>query len=53
MGLALGALTANPVAYLIHPEHRTTGIAPSAHIVYRHQERGAGALREVNRLIAD
>ena len=52
-GLALGALTARSVAYLIHPEHGMTGIAPGTYIIRRQRERSAEALREANRLIAD
>ncbi|MFG2980708.1 hypothetical protein ACGFYQ_05535 [Streptomyces sp. NPDC048258] len=42
-GLALGALEATAVAYLIHPEHGATGIAPGRYVVRRQRERALGA----------
>ena len=42
--LALGALTATGVAYLIHPEHGGSGIAPGRYIIRRQRER-RGATR--------
>ncbi len=42
-GLALGALEATAVAYLIHPEHGATGIAPGCYVVRRQRERALGA----------
>ena len=39
-GLAIGALTASAVAYLIHPEHGGTGIAPGTYIIRRQRELG-------------
>ena len=38
-GLALGVLQATAVAYLIHPEHGGTGIAPGAYTIRRQRER--------------
>lgn len=42
-GLAIGALEATTVAYLIHPEHGATGIAPGCYVVRRQRERALGA----------
>jgi hypothetical protein len=42
--LAIGALSTTEVAYLIHPEHGGTGIAPGTYIVRRQRER-AGTTR--------
>ncbi|GGT24497.1 hypothetical protein [Streptomyces purpureus] len=42
-GLAIGALEAASVAYLIHPEHGASGIAPGRYVVRRQQERALGA----------
>ncbi len=52
-GLALGVLDAREVAYLIHPEHGGTGIAPGRYAVRRQRERGEGTGRFGNRFIAD
>jgi hypothetical protein len=54
-GLALGALTTTAPAYLIHPEHGATGIAPGRFLVRRQRERDAGAHPRfaVTRLIED
>ncbi|MFJ4778237.1 hypothetical protein [Streptomyces sp. NPDC088762] len=41
--LALGVLEATEVAYLIHPEHGATGIAPGRYVVRRQRERALGA----------
>lgn len=49
-GLALGALTTTGVAYLIHPEHGASGIAPGCYVIRRQRERGD---RAASRLIAD
>jgi hypothetical protein len=38
-GLALGALTATSVAYLVHPEHGASGIAPGSYVIRRQRER--------------
>jgi hypothetical protein len=43
--LALGALTATAVAYLIHPEHGGSGIAPGTYIIRRQRERRGAARR--------
>lgn len=37
--LALGMLHATEVAYLIHPEHGATGIAPGSYLIRRQRER--------------
>ncbi|MCK0517676.1 hypothetical protein [Williamsia sp. DF01-3] len=37
-GLALGILDTQVVAYLIHPEHGATGIAPGRYVIGRQQE---------------
>jgi hypothetical protein len=42
--LALGALVTTGVAYLIHPEHGGSGIAPGTYVIRRQRER-AGAPR--------
>jgi hypothetical protein len=49
-GLALGALTTTGVAYLIHPEHGASGIAPGRYVIGRQRERGD---RAASRLVAD
>jgi hypothetical protein len=49
-GLALGALTTTGVAYLIHPEHGASGIAPGGYVICRQRERGD---RTASRLVAD
>jgi len=38
-GLALGALSTTGVAYLIHPEHGGSGIAPGTYVIRRQRER--------------
>ena len=48
-GLALGALNATSVVYLLHPEHGGAGIAPGMYLIRRQRE---GSYR-VGRLIAD
>lgn len=40
--LAIGALRATRPAYLIHPEHGGTGIAPGTYVVRRQRERATG-----------
>jgi hypothetical protein len=53
-GLAIGMLETSSVAYLIHPEHGGTGIAPGRYVVRRQRERAterAGWFG--NRMIAD
>ena len=37
--LALGALRTTGVAYLIHPEHGGSGIAPGTYVIRRQRER--------------
>jgi hypothetical protein len=37
--LALGALRTTGVAYLIHPEHGASGIAPGTYVIRRQRER--------------
>jgi hypothetical protein len=43
--LALGAFTATGAAYLIHPEHGGSGIAPGTYVIRRQRERGGTVLR--------
>jgi hypothetical protein len=43
--LALGALTTTGVAYLIHPEHGGSGIAPGTYVIRRQRERGGTVRR--------
>jgi hypothetical protein len=43
--LALGALTTTGVAYLIHPEHGGSGIAPGTYVIRRQRERSGGGAR--------
>ena len=38
-GLALGVLDTDSVAFLIHPEHGATGIAPGRYVIGRQRER--------------
>ncbi|MFD7183416.1 hypothetical protein ACFV90_25780 [Streptomyces sp. NPDC059904] len=54
-GLALGLIENTAVAYLIHPEHGGTGIAPGRYLVRRQRERAASrhGLRGGDQLIAD
>lgn len=51
--LALGVLDAAAVAYLIHPEHGGTGIAPGTYVIRRQRERSESTGRFGNRFIAD
>ncbi|MFD6673989.1 hypothetical protein ACFWDA_06375 [Rhodococcus zopfii] len=51
-GLALGIVEVTGVAYLIHPEHGATGIAPGRYVVGRQRERSSG-LYGAARLVAD
>lgn len=51
--LALGAVEASAVAYLVHPEHGSTGIVPGTYIIRRQRERSAGAREQADRMIAD
>ncbi|GAC70039.1 hypothetical protein [Gordonia soli] len=50
-GLALGLLRTDVTAYLIHPEHGATGIAPGEYVIRRQREAG-GLFGRVH-LIAD
>lgn len=52
-GLALGMLDTRVAAYLIHPEHGATGIAPGRYVIGRQQERGVGRARGAVMLVAD
>ncbi|WP_329021430.1 hypothetical protein [Streptomyces sp. NBC_00690] len=52
-GLAIGMLETTAVAYLIHPEHGATGIAPGKYVVRRQRERGDRRAGGTSRLIAD
>lgn len=52
-GLALGVLDATAVAYLIHPEHGGTGIAPGRYVIRRQRERSESTGRFGSRFIAD
>lgn len=38
-GLALGLLEAEGIAYLIHPEHGGSGIAPGSYVIRRQREK--------------
>ncbi|MEU2588462.1 hypothetical protein ABZ612_37600 [Streptomyces avermitilis] len=54
MRLALGMLETSAAAYLIHPEHGGTGIAPGRYVVRRQRERGTERTGwSGNRMIAD
>ena len=48
--LALAVIDASAVAYLVHPEHGATGIAPGRYVARRQRERGG---QRGQRLIAD
>ncbi|MEV6068107.1 hypothetical protein AB0L82_16270 [Nocardia sp. NPDC052001] len=53
-GLALGCLDTRATAYLLHPEHGGSGIAPGRYLIRRQRERTlttSGSMR--NALIAD
>jgi hypothetical protein len=56
-GLALGVVEARTVAYLIHPEHGGTGIAPGSYVVRRQREDDSRTSRfgsgYGHRLVAD
>jgi len=43
--LALGALTTTGIAYLIHPEHGGSGIAPGTYLIRRQRERSGSTPR--------
>ncbi|WP_228034165.1 hypothetical protein [Streptomyces spongiae] len=54
MNLALGMIETSAVAYLIHPEHGGTGIAPGRYAVRRQRERATDRTGiRGNRMIAD
>ena len=54
MRLALGMFETSAVAYLIHPEHGGTGIAPGRYVVRRQRERNTERTGWMgNRTIAD
>ncbi|MFC9996550.1 hypothetical protein [Nocardia sp. NPDC127526] len=42
-GLALGCLDTSGIAYLLHPEHGGSGIAPGRYLIRRQRERAATA----------
>ncbi|WP_245679364.1 hypothetical protein [Actinomadura hibisca] len=50
MRLALGALRTTGPAYLLHPEHGGSGIAPGTYVIRRQREHGGNRL---DRLVAD
>jgi hypothetical protein len=53
-GLALGALTTTGVAYLVHPEHGGSGIAPGSYVIRRQRERsGSSRQGRLYQFIAD
>ena len=52
-GLALGILDTCVTAYLIHPEHGATGIAPGRYVIRRQRELGTGRLFGVARYVVD
>ena len=51
--LALGILDTRVTAYLIHPEHGATGIAPGRYVIGRQRERGVGRLFERTQFVVD
>jgi hypothetical protein len=51
--LALGILDTCVTAYLIHPEHGATGIAPGRYVIRRQRELGTGRLFGVVSYVAD
>ncbi|MDF3307049.1 hypothetical protein P3H15_18665 [Rhodococcus sp. T2V] len=51
--LALGILDTRVAAYLIHPEHGATGIAPGRYVIGRQRERGAGRFFERTHFVVD
>ena len=52
LGLAIAVFDNTAPAYLVHPEHGGSGVAPGRWLVRRQQERDAG-FRARNVLIAD
>ncbi|MEV0471792.1 hypothetical protein [Streptomyces prunicolor] len=54
MGLAIAMIETSAVAYLIHPEHGGTGIAPGRYVVRRQRERDTERMGwRGDRMIAD
>ncbi|MCQ4120020.1 hypothetical protein [Rhodococcus tibetensis] len=51
--LALGILDTRVTAYLIHPEHGATGIAPGRYVIGRQREQGVGRSSGWAQLVAD
>jgi hypothetical protein len=57
--LALGIVETTAVAYLIHPEHGGTGLAPGQYVIRRQREQGTGTMwrngsaRRADRLVTD
>ncbi|BAH48608.1 hypothetical protein [Rhodococcus opacus] len=51
--LALGILDTRVTAYLIHPEHGATGIAPGRYVVGRQRERSVGRSFERTQFVVD
>ncbi|MFE7423844.1 hypothetical protein [Rhodococcus sp. NPDC057529] len=51
--LALGILDTRVAAYLIHPEHGATGIAPGRYVIGRQRERGVGRFFERTHFVVD
>ncbi|WP_162931371.1 hypothetical protein [Streptomyces sporangiiformans] len=52
--LAIGVIDTKAVAYLIHPEHGGTGIAPGRYVIRRQRERSTERRAwSANRMIAD
>ncbi|MDJ0417941.1 hypothetical protein [Rhodococcus opacus] len=51
--LALGILDSRATAYLIHPEHGATGIAPGRYVIGRQREQSFGRTSGRAQLVAD
>ncbi|EID77761.1 MULTISPECIES: hypothetical protein [Rhodococcus] len=51
--LALGILDSRATAYLIHPEHGATGIAPGRYVIGRQREQSIGRTSGRAQLVAD
>lgn len=51
--LAIGVVRTTRPAYLIHPEHGGTGIAPGSYLIRRQRERSMQSARGGTQLIAD
>ncbi|MCZ4520156.1 hypothetical protein O4220_16720 [Rhodococcus ruber] len=52
-GLALGILDTSVTAYLIHPEHGATGIAPGRYVIGRQREGTRSGWGRSSQLVAD